>query len=250
MTKKIILRVLLVFLGALIFGMIINSTVENIIIKNDITEFKNKGVLDTKKSTSTIKYYKVSRETWMSKKSSYIEINGDISYYGNSGDIVVGLESAIKGYPIITDAITFLFGGHASFVCYSDNINGVDNTFHIESTVNDGVSFCKGSFWNDITYRSEVIVLRLKLDDDIIKSVYDEMTKLIGKKYNNLYILNTKNRYYCTDFITRSFEKFGYSLNYDGFWASVEDIMVSKLTYISFYKCYNNGITSYYYIGD
>lgn len=250
MTKKIILRSLLVLVVALFGGMFLNSTVENIIIKNEISEFKNKGVLDNEKSTSTTKYYKVSRETWMSEKSSYIDLNGKIAYYGNSGDIVVGLESAIKGYPIISDMITFLFGGHASFVCYPDKENQVDNKYHIESTLDDGVTLSEGNFWNDINYRGEVIVLRLKIDEEILQNVYTEMTKLLGKKYNNLYIFNTKNRYYCTDFITRSFEKFGYSLNYDGFWASVQDIIVSKLTYISFYKIYNKGITSYYYLED
>lgn len=258
MIKKILLRSLLSLVLVVIFGMLIDSTVENIMIYHDINEFKNKGVLQVDKSTTTEKWYKVSRETWMSDKSTYfIDSKSNKMYYGNSGDIVVGLESALRDYPIISEVTTFLFGGHASFVSYEGSYKNAlgqnleyNNRYHIESTYDDGVSRSDGDFWTDVSYRNEVIVLRVNVSEEILKSVFLELTTHVGKKYNKLYIVDTKNKYYCTDLITRAFSKFGYDLNYDGFYASVEDLIVSKLTYISFYKIYENGITSYYYIGD
>ena len=249
MIKKILRRVLCTLISGLLLGIIIDSSIENIIIDKKISEFKNKGILDEELSSSTEKYYKVSRETWMIEKSSYFIKNKQM-YYGNSGDIILSLESTLNEFPIAYDLTSFMFGGHCSFVCYSGIYNNlyVDNTYHIESTVGDGVCFSKGDFWNDNKYRSEVIGLRLKIDDDKIKSVFEEMTKQLDKKYNNTFIFNTKNTYYCSDLITRSFEKFGYDINYDGFYSSIQDIICSDLTYISFYKKYSKGITYYYYL--
>ncbi|MGM9971636.1 MAG: YiiX/YebB-like N1pC/P60 family cysteine hydrolase [Anaeroplasmataceae bacterium] len=246
------IKVLIILLFSLIYGIFINSTVENIMIQTEIASFIKKGVYQEDISTRTEKYYKVSRETWMPDIPSFTEYNGR-KYYGSSGDILLGLEASAAGIPIISEFITYNFGGHASSVCYDYNENGLylDNSFHIESsTVYDvGVVAVKGDFWNYASYRTEVIGVRVKTSEEKKKEAFNYMVSKLGSLYNSSFIFNTKDRYYCTDLISRAYETVGIDLNYDGFYTSVLDLIASQKTYIFFYKIIRNGISYFYYLG-
>lgn len=248
---KYIIKCLILLILSLILGIFINSTVENVSIQVEISKFTKKGIYQEEISTDDMKFYKVSRETWQPDIPSFTIYNNKM-YYGNSGDIIVGLESAIKGYPIISDTITYFIGGHASLVCYEYELNGIklDNTYNIEASLveSSNVKFVRGDFWNDPNYRTEVIGLRVKASEEKKKEAFLNAVNCLGKKYNDTYIFNTKNRYYCSDLISRCYEKVGIELNYDGFYTSIQDLIFNKNVYITFYKKIKNGISYIYYL--
>lgn len=248
---KISIKILICFFITIFLGMFINSSVENVMIKSEINSFIKKGIYQEELSTKYEKYYKVSRETWMPDIESFTVINNK-KYYGSSGDIILGLESAIEDVPIISPFITYNFGGHSSSVCYDYNENGVytDSTYHIEaSTVYDeGVVVTKGDFWNDMSYRDEVIGVRVNTSEQNKKEAFNYMISKLGLDYNMSFIFNTKNSFYCTDLISRAYHSVGIDLNYDGFYTSVQDIICSRKTYIFFYKIVKENISYYYYL--
>ena len=60
-----------------------------------------------------------------------------------------------------------------------------------------------------------------------------------------------KDKYYCTDLITRSLYKFGIDLNYDNFFAIGNDLILSDETYLIFYiECDSEGVFSVYYLSE
>lgn len=254
MKRKIILKYLskliIIFFTSLLIGMTVTSSVENIYINRRINSFKSKGVFQEELSSDTERYYKVSRETWMSETPSYVVMDG-IMTYGGPGDIVVGMESNVKNMPGITDMLEFYVGGHTSSVCFDESYDGVTykSNHSIESKPESGVRCVHNKFWNNIDYQNEVVCLRVRTSEETINKAFHYMCDQIGKKYNKAFIVNTKNRYYCSDLISRAYKSQGVTLNSDGFFTSVHDLICSPMTYISFYKEYKKGISYYYYLG-
>ena len=247
---KYILQLIILLFISLFIGIFVTSSIENIYINKEINSFKRKGIFQEEMSSDTEKYYKVSRETWMNDTPSYIVMDG-IMTYGGPGDIVVGMKSNVQNMPGITDMIEFFAGGHTSSVCFNENYDGVQykSNHSIESKPESGVRCVHNKFWNNVNYQTNVVCIRVKASTETINNAFHFMCDQIGKKYNTSFIFNTKNRYYCSDLISRAYESQGYTLNSDGFYTSVHDLICSPLTYISFYKEYKKGISYYYYLG-
>ncbi len=78
--------------------------------------------------------------------------------------------------------------------------------------------------------------------------------------YNFLFFLDMEYKYYCTDLVSRAYqdvmvpesEQTNYSkaLNDDGFITSVNDIVLSEQTYITFYVEIIDEIVHIYYLED
>lgn len=247
---KITLNFIIVFMCSIVFGISINSAVENSHIDFEIKNFKEKGIFQEEMSSSTEKYYKVSRETWMDESPSFKMFDGKISY-GGPGDIIVGLDNDIRNYPIITESISYLFGGHTASVCYDEIYDGVTykSNHCIESKPSSGVRCVNNKFWNDTDYQTKVIGLKVNATEEIRKNAFHYMVDRIGCKYNTAFIFGTKHKYYCSDLISRAYKSQGINLNYDGFYTSVLDLVCSPYTYISFYKEFKNNVNYYYYLG-
>ncbi len=230
--------------------MIVNCSIENIKITALTTEFMKKGVYQSEMSDSKNKYYKVPRETWMSTDDSYVIKNGRMTY-GNSGDILLTTHSYAEDSAFLNDVISIFFGGHCSSVCYDEAYKGkrYSNNYSIESHYYDNVQYVYSGFWDDENKKRDVMALRVKASDEKKKEAFHNIADCIGKKYNKTFIFNTKDRYYCTDLISRAWEKVGIDLNYDGFYCSVQDIVCSDETYISFYKVCKKDVNYYYYLG-
>lgn len=248
---KIILNLILILFTSLIFGLTINSSCENIKIRKEINSFKNRGVFQEEMSTETEKFYKVSRETWMSSTPSYTVVDGYMTY-GGAGDIVCGLKSNIQNVPGVTGTIEFYVGGHTSSVCFDESYKGMNfkSNYSIESKPHSGVNYVSNKFWNSTDYQTEVICVRVNTSEENKRTAFRYMADQLGKDYNTTFIFNTKNKYYCSDLISRAYNTCGIRLNYDGFYCSILDLMCSRMTYISFYKVYKNGINYYYYLGE
>ena len=137
---KITLFILITVLSSIFIGITLNSIVENIYLSIEIENFKNKGVYQEDISDSHTKYYKVSRETWMSDESVFQEVDGRVTY-GNSGDIICTLDSYAGNLQITHDLVGFFFGGHCASVCYQETYNNIsyNKNYCIEAHYNNGV---------------------------------------------------------------------------------------------------------------
>ncbi|MCK9493019.1 MAG: hypothetical protein M0Q00_01480 [Acholeplasmataceae bacterium] len=273
---------LILFMGFLLF-LTGQTAAEWVKVQQEIKTFTSKGVLREDISTDTIKYYQVSRETYYPdefERSAFY--NNDLKYPGAEGDVLVTRQSPFANKPGIYDFVTFYFGGHAAYI-------GEDNTlFETSGIISSGDGFFKilfqgsdsttastsSNYWlnpnyrNDkdptynafgTYYRKEFVGLRIKgITSDEIKEVNEFMNHVVDiqAQYNFFFVFRTQNRYYCTDLISRGFETITnsngiqkYNLNTDLVATTVNDLILSEDTYISFYvKTDKNDVKHIYFI--
>ena len=237
-------HILLVLIYLLIF--LFNGFQENIRMDLEIKRFVEKATFEREEiyNGNKIKFYKVSRETLQEKPVIYYN-NG--YYLGSNGDIFLSKISPFPYLPLFHEAFGYFFGGHASVVTnydingnklnysqFSIEINGKEEDNRVRYTLNN---------WFDT---KTCIGVRIKNVDD--KAFTDCLKSKLGYKYNYTYVFNTKNKYYCTDLVSRTAAEVGYNLN-DGFITSVNDLFLSKDTYIIYYQYVSNNIKYVYYLG-
>ncbi len=283
---KQMLRTLLVLIAGFFIFLFGQTIGEHIAIKREIRQFVQRGVLDEVHSTDTIKYYKVSRETYYPNELIREPFfNDNYLKPGDAGDIFVTQQSPLVGYPGVHEFVTFFFGGHAAVI---DENNEVYETIGIPEAdeklldviINGGrythVTGGTSNYWLNPIYRStddgdpsyraygnyyrnEWIGLRIKgITQEDIDVALDFLADKEEKKsqYNFLFILFTRNKYYCTDMVSRAYEsiqtesgKQKYNLNRDVIAVTVNDLILSKNTYISYYVTTRNNVKHVYYIG-
>lgn len=111
-------------------------------------------------------------------------------------------------------------------------------------------------------YRKSFIMLRVKdiTQDQIDTAVDFAVDKADRALYNFLFFLDMKYKFYCTDLVSRAYQAalipvekqrdYSRALNDDGFITSVNDIVLSKYTYITAYVEIIDDITHIYYLKD
>jgi hypothetical protein len=280
------MKILLVSIAGFFIFLFGQTIGEHIAIQREIRQFVQRGVLDEVNSTDTIKYYKVSRETYYPNeliRSPFY--NNDLTKPGAAGDIFVTQQSPLVAYPGVHEFVTFFFGGHAAVIDENNKIyetigipdadenlldvmiNGGRNTHVVGGVFNywlnsnyrdtneSDPSYLSFGNW----YRNEWVGLRVKgvTQDDIDEALLfleDKAEK--EAQYNFLFVLFTRNKYYCTDMVSRAYEsiqadngKQKYNLNRDLIAVTVNDLILSKNTYISYYVTTRNNVKHVYYIG-
>lgn len=283
---KYTLRNILILVAGFFIFLFGQTLGEHIAIQREIRQFVQRGVLDEINSTDTIKYYKVSRETYYPNElvrnpfysNNYLKP-------GAAGDIFVTQQSPLVAYPGIHEFVTFFFGGHAAMVDQNNKIYetiGIPNSDEklLDVIINGGADTHVvggiGNYWLDPNfrredsfdpsylafgswYRNKWIGLRVKgvTQDDIDYALaYVEDKAEQKAQYNFLFVLFTKNKYYCTDIVSRAYEavkneegKQKYQFNRDSIAVTVNDLILSKSTYISYYVTTMNNVKHVYYIG-
>lgn len=280
---KIIKTLLLLFLGFLLFltGQTIAETLK---VEREIKKFTKQGVYQEHLSLEgTIEYYKVPRETYFPnelKRTPFFE--GNFEMPGDEGDLFVTRQAPLPDMPGIYEFVSFYFGGHAGYV---DDNNSIYETYGFiepdENLINVIINGGKethvdvsDNYWLDPNYRNEShpyydkfgsyyrkewIGLRVKgIQEDEISQVTEYMRHLaeIKAQYNHLFVLFTKNKYYCTDMMSRAFGSIKddngdkkYNLDLDGVAVTVNDLVLSKDTYISYYvTTTKEGVKKVYFI--
>ena len=112
-------------------------------------------------------------------------------------------------------------------------------------------------------YRKEFLGLRVKniTQDQIDAAVsYAEEQQNKRALYNFLFIFDKDNKFYCTDLVSRAYQSalvdirnqntFSRALNDDRFITTVNDLILSKDTYIMIYVEIIDGIPHIYYLED
>jgi len=111
-------------------------------------------------------------------------------------------------------------------------------------------------------YRNKFIVLRVKniTEEQIDQAVDYAMDKVNVGLYNFLFMIDMKYKFYCTDLVSRAYQEalvepqrrsdYSRSLNDDGFVTSVNDLILSKETYIVSYVEVIDHVFHIYYLKD
>lgn len=245
----IFLRSILIFLA---LWAIMNSSVKNIESTIKIEQFKAQGIYEPEKSSSFIKYYRVPSNN--SDEPSSYHTEGNIILPGNTGDIIVSLNSSLK-IPLIKDIISFYAGGHAAICCddYYDYIARSNKSSIIEAPGVDDypcpARISNAYYWSTPNLFNPSLVLRVKMTEREKKEMLSYAQTLVGDPYNYSFLFDTTNKKYCSDLVSKSFKKINKNLNKDSFATTIQDLVISDETYISFYQYFENDVRYIYYLG-
>ena len=258
--KKYI-KLTFIFLSSCIIFILIWATTVTTVKHIDkailVEQFKSKGVLDTAASTDRVKYYKIeSNET----RPAFIKTNTGVVIPGSAGDILTSTQAVVGNglHPMLGQPINgfigFYAGGHACLCTedYKDYQFWLSDDTSIEASGMNGgdnpSTVMYRSYWAGESPYTEVIGLRVNLDQKGIDEVISNTAALLGDLYNFSFIFDTINTSYCTDILSKAFHKYA-DLNKDGFATTIYDLICTSDTYISYYHYFDsNGVKHIYYL--
>ena len=221
------------------------ASIDNMKLQTRIKKFVNSATFEMQ-SGNTCYYYVESDELDCETIKLNYYSNGNLANptLGNVGDMFVMPQSRIDYVPFSMEFITYLFGGHAGI--------NVEHNKLVEAMGGSADAMFINLNPSDLFYEERTVVgLRVKAPiEDRMKAV-ETAKSLVGKPYNYLFVLNTKDRYYCTDICHRIFsDEFGldYSIDTNGFHVSCQDIMKSDDVFITYVKIVKDGKTHIYYL--
>lgn len=248
--KKILLIVLLFFIPIITF--ISNGVIENARIKKDISSFKARGVFLMEKGSST--YYIVPQQYEyedISKETLNID---EPAYPGAKGDILLTNRNPWEKSKVIGLVAKTTWIGHAALISSDDS----KKTIHIVGNQTKAENIVAEVDNNWINYghkNDEIAIVRIKdITNEEITLALDYAYSKLGAKYNYTFFFNRKNTFYCSDLVSRAMNAAGININYDGLVTTGADILVSKSTYLVYYRekiIQNNEIKyNVYFLGD
>ena len=224
----------------------INASIQNIELLEEMKEFISCGELELE--VGNVSYYAVYTDELDSNTITFVQDeNGNYRrpILGNTGDIFIMPQSRMEFFPMSSQIISYMFGGHAGIIvdggtALVEAMGGYGDESDITQNVTD-------LFDEERT----VVGIRVKASktDRLVAS--ENAKCLIGEKYNYSFIFNTKNSYYCTDICDRIYsEEFGleYNIDENGFYTSVPDLLLSSDVEISFVKYIKDGRVYIYYL--
>ena len=286
--KKIFSLLFVVILCLIMYSYGI-STIENIIVNRIIEEFKSDILI----ASSYQQYEQIingdkvvyhSKEKMIKEKPSFSD--DDKNYIGQKGDVLITRQSPFPSIFGVDQFISYYFGGHAALVVDNNDVIevagfGNGNIFDVITTNADDpnhgftqIVSRTPNYWNNPHYRpsndpeykyfkgyyrSEVIGIR---PNDITEAQIDEIIAYANQKvyekalYNYLFVLDNRNKFYCTDLISRAYSsvdqkilnnRLPFNLNQDGFVTTANDLILSNDMDLFFYKEQVNGIINMYY---
>ena len=295
-TKNIIKCSLLILLTIFIYGIYqhvkVNTMITDFKSRSEVEEIKT--VVFPNGSYEERMYHPIDRvnDNELSDKRDVFFDDVDHLYLGKKGDVFVTQESPFPKIFGFNQLMRIFVGGHAA-------LNNGNNQF-IEATgfpqaderiidiIKDesegahdfsvGVNQSATNYWmlpdyrgeNDPSYpyygsyyREKFIVLRVKnLEEETLNKTMEYANKHLMNRslYNFLFFLDTHNKFYCTDFISRSYRygmqnensdiSYPLTLNDNGFVTTVNDLILSDDTYITAYVENSDGLRHIYYLAD
>lgn len=166
----------------------------------EINEFIKRGELVFEDNNT--RYYKVTKKYDYEDASNVIEAYSDL-YIGTTGDIY--LTCTDWGSSVITSYICKrLYVGHGGIVSKTDGsmlYEIVGNSTKSENIVKE-----YDNDWYSLKHFSVELVLRVKNVDSTKQDALVAYLKDIdGSYYNPIYFMHPKDKYYCTDLLTRAY---------------------------------------------
>lgn len=231
--KKI--NILIISILAIILLLSSIFLVDNVIEKNNIDKqievFKSRGELIYR--NDIYNYYEV-RKKYDYEDTSNIVDNYDDKNVGTIGDIYVTNRNPLPSFFVTQWLSRLSYIGHCGIV-YSENgskmVEIVGNKEREENVVK-----IYDNEWLDID-SPNYIILRLKdIDDNKKENIVSECNKILGCKYNYLFLFHSEKKFYCTDLISYIYKKIGINLNDDYFFTTGSDLIENESTYMIYYR--------------
>ena len=257
--KKIIKYGLFTISSILIFIILLfvtDTVIDHSLYSLKINDFKAKCTLV--KETADVKYYSYKKE---GEVPGYYS-TGSTLYPGNYGDVIVSpnatlVDPKVYASEFINGFISYFAGGHAAFVTkeFNDYSEHFSNRDSIEATGMEGglnpSKKANRAYWIDDGTYKEVVGLRMngitdEQKDELMSIIYGEL----GDYYNFSFgLFESKSKSYCSDLISKAYNRIGYDLNKDKFFTTIYDLVVSPDCYISYYHYFDSdGVKYVYYI--
>lgn len=238
---KYIFEVIFFVLLMIISIMFFVASIDNMKIQSDVKKFINSAVFE--KEENDICYYYVPTNDLETDTIIKDADNGYELVLGDVGDIFVMPQSRMDMILFSEQFITYLFGGHAGIVR--------NQSLLIEAMGAGGQDYVETNFTDLLSEERTVIGLRPSATyEERVKAVKNAES-LIGKRYNYLFIFDTKDKYYCTDLCSRVYgREFGMKYKFDknGFHVSCQELVKAEETRISFVKIVKDDKLHIYYL--
>ena len=116
--------------------------------------------------------------------------NVDNPILGKTGDIFLMPQSRMEYFPMFSEFVSYLFGGHAGVIV--DNGSSLIEAMGGSSDQSEVYKMPTDLYSEERT----VIGMRVNASSEERKQAADNAISLVGKMYNYLFVLNTKNNYY------------------------------------------------------
>lgn len=257
-------NIILVTILIAVYVFITNGFIEKVIVNNEIKEFKERAVYveDRVINKQTVKMYKVPKKYEYEDVTrpiyTYIESIDDY-YLGSKTDITLTSRNPMRNAElgIVRDVCGFFsnnfYLGHATM-----NITD-DGSEYIESVGNniDNKVIVSPNTWIKTEVRggddtNRIVGLRIKnTNDELRNDIVDSLMNKVGCEYNYNFFIPYKNKYYCTDLLTRTLKEFSIDINYDGMFAIGNDIILDNETYLIYYiERVEEGVFEFYYLSE
>ncbi len=295
---RILNIVLLIMLGGMVYSFGV-STYENVKVNQEIEAFKDRAITeiteDFEYSPGVIQkriYHIVPRETsYELSDARSVFYDDSKKYLGQSGDILMTQDSPFPHIFGIHQFVTYYFGGHATLSSdhntlyeatgLADDFQTIIDTIKEPGDEPHDLSLTAqekhSNMWLDPNYRTdsdpaypyygsyyrdEFIGVRVKnITDEQLQGLNDFGDSIKDQAlYNYLFFLDMKNKYYCTDLVSRAYQavmvedykqkQYSSVLNDDGFITSVNDMILSNDTYISVYVEIIDDVVHIYHLED
>lgn len=247
--KKPLITILLIF----IVSLLITSTYESIYTNILINNFTSRGELVYTQGNQ--RFFLVKKEYDYEDTSRRIIESYDNNNIGYKGDIFLTSRNPVPN-SITTKIISnHLWIGHSAIVINEDASQTIEITGN-DVNNNNFVRIWDNTWYDDLILETlEYAVIRVKnINNETIDNVINTASEKINKPYNYSFIFNTKNSYYCTDLVSRSYLENGIKIDYDGLTTTGSDMILSKNTYLIYYRKQvriNSEIFyNIYYLGD
>lgn len=260
--KYIIIIFFAFFVSFLIFT--VNGLFEMGAVNSEINNFKNRAIFEKEiiLQGQHVSYYKVLKKYDYEDVDRYIYDSNKYSdcYIGSKTDIILTSRNPLRNYEdaIIRDIskmfAKYFYVGHATINITDDGSECVESVGNQQE--NNGVRIVKNDWIEtEVRYGNDaqtIIGLRIKkTTEEQRNSICEELRNLVGADYNYLLMFYSKNKYYCTDLISRVLKRENIKTNYDSFYTTGNDLIVSNNTYIIFLcERVKDGFFNIYYLSE
>jgi len=211
----------------------INGIIEDISVRNQVEEFKSRGVyLD--KSGST-KYFTVKAREG---ENTTRHIKDGISDYnvGSKADIYVTSRNPLGDSALIGWISKKTWIGHTALVYddYGKKTIEITGSLSPEDNV---VRIFPNTWISNAGQTPQVALLRIKdTTEKERQRIIEYAEKQMGKPYNYSFLFNRNNSFYCSDLVSRAVASVGINVNYDYLATTGSDMIVSPNTYLIYYQ--------------
>jgi len=254
-TKLAIIKtfiLIVIFSVTVFFACLINASIEFLCVEKEIKEFVERGEFYIE--IGNTKYYKVSKKYEYEDVSKHIYSTTDPKkYVGSTADILSTTRNPLSSVPFIGFFSRIAWVGHSALIMESDGSKICEVVGNEPDPKDNFVRIVDNRWISGDTGSPHIVALRVKnLDDEDKTKITDYATLQAQEqdRYNFFFPITQTNKYYCTDLVSRSINQASININYDGFMTTGNDMILSKHTYIIFYRVKVDDKFLVYYLTD